>query len=174
MKARIQKHGSMKMFLLNLLLLGVAGAILMRLLAVGMYTLLPNSYFLEVESITVENTISGLCTRNNPPLNATMIRHIYPFLPEQLIQERSLEADITMELFRAESINRKIDDERRTPVIEWREGGINPVELHFDITLLPGKYYIESTIHLRLPVIGRRGTPVVIKSNTFEVLPCNK
>lgn len=156
----------MRDFMLNLVLLGIAGAVLIRLVGVGIYTALPNSYFLQIESITV--------TEVNPcggqQIKADAVRYVYPYLPETVAKHRAIPSDTRIEIFR--STGRKIDDLERTPNIEWREGGHNPVEFDFRTTLLPGTYYLELSTYIELPIVGKRETPITVRSNTFTVEEC--
>lgn len=163
-----QKHGNMRNFLLNLVLLGMAGAILIRLVGVGIYTALPNGYFLQIESLTV--TEINEC--GSQQIKADAVRYVYPYLPDNIAKQRAIPSDTRIELFR--STGRKIDDLERTPNIEWRENGFNPVEFDFTTTMLPGSYYLELSTYIELPIVGKRETPITVRSNTFTVEGCDR
>lgn len=161
-----QKHGNTRNFILNLVLLGVVGVVLIRLMAVVIYSVLPNEYFLSIDHVTV--TAADAC----PPqvLYVTGAREIYPYLPESVQKTRALQADVTLERFKTDG--RKIDDLKRTPVIEWTEGGESMTEWNFKTTLLPGSYYVVMTTYIELPVVGKRETPIRTQTNTFTVEDC--
>lgn len=161
-----RNHGNTRNFLLNLVLLGLAGVVLIRLVAMGLYSVLPNEYFLNIEHLTV--TAADAC----PPqvLYVTGVREIYQYLPESVQKTRALQADITLEIFKSDG--RKVDDLKHTPVIEWTEGGESMTEWNFRTTLLPGSYYVVMTTYIELPVVGKRETPIRTQTNTFTVEDC--
>lgn len=164
-----QKHGTLKMFALNLLLLGAAGALLIRLMALVIYTMLPNSYFLDIENITVTG-VQDVC--GEQIIEAEGVRYIYPYLGASIAESRAIPASLTVEVFK--SNGHKVDDLQRHPVIEWVPEGKTSTEWNFNTTLLPGTYYVELTTFIRLPIVGEREEPLRIRSNIFTVPKCNK
>ncbi len=161
-----QRHGTIRDFILNLVLLGVCGVAVIHIITVATYSLLPNEYFIKTEGIVVTNV--DVC--NNQQIQATGTRVIYPYLPDDIAKHKTLNANVHVELFSVDG--RKIDDLQRTPVIEWKPDGKNNVQWQFNTTLLPGQYYIEMTTNLVLPVIGERAEPIRTRSNTFTVELC--
>ena len=161
-----QRHGTIKDFILNLVLLGVSGVLAIQLATILAYQLLPVSYFLQNERITV----TDVDTCNGQKINTESVRHIYPYLPEDIARQKTVNANVHIELFSVDG--RKINDLRRTPVLEWKPDGINYVQWQFNTTLLPGQYYIELTTNLILPVVGERAEPIRTRSNTFTVELC--
>lgn len=166
MTTLINKHPNRRNLLANLVLLGIAGVILIRLITIALYTALPNEYFLEVYDITVEEV--NPCAPQE--MKVTGVRKIYPYLPDNLVRDKALQAELNIELFT--STGRKIDDIIRHPVLEWREGGIGTTQWEFKTTLLPGDYYVTMHYFIELPLIGKRETPTVIRTNTFTVGEC--
>lgn len=161
-----QRHGTIRDFILNLVLLGVCGVAVIHIVTVATYSLLPTSYFLRTEGIEV----TGVDTCNNQQIYATGKRTIYPYLPEDIAKQKTLNANVHVGLFSVDG--RKIDDLQRTPVLEWKPNGLNYVQWQFNTTLLPGQYYIELTTNLILPVVGERAEPIRTRSNTFTVGLC--
>lgn len=164
----ITKHPSRRSFLLNLLLLGVAGAILIRLVAIVVYMGLPNEYFVQYAENPIVITYVNPC--NPQEIQADIIRQVYPYLPENIAKGKTVQAYSQVELFR--SGGRKIDDLIRTPAIEWKEDGVTTVEWKFRTTILPGTYYIETTTYITLPLVGQREVPIKARSNAFVVGEC--
>lgn len=163
-----KRHGSVRAGILNLILLALAGVVLIRLVAFSLYSVMPNSYFLQVESIEV--TLVDAC----PPqkMQVSGVRRIYPYLSDKVNSTRAIEADLTIELFKANG--RKVDDIKRNPVIEWKPGGASMTEWDFTTTLLPGQYYVVLTYYIELPYIGKKEEPIIVRSPLFTVDKCNK
>ncbi len=164
----IHKHSSPRHLLLNLFLLGIAGAILIRLAAVVIYMGLPNEYFVQYGETPITVTYVNPC--NPQEIQADVVRNVYPYLPDNIASTRTVQAYSQIELFR--SGGRKIDDIERTPAIEWKKDGLSTVEWKFKTTILPGQYYIETTSYITLPLVGRREVPIKARSNTFTVGEC--
>lgn len=146
----------------------MAGAILIRLAAVVIYMGLPNDYFLQYGENPIVVTYVNPCVPQE--IQADTVRYVYPYLPENIAQGKTLQAHTQIELFR--SGGRKIDDLERTPAIEWKEGGVSSVEWKFRTTILPGQYYIETTTFITLPLVGQREVPIKARSNVFTVGEC--
>lgn len=164
----IQKHNSPRSFVLNLVLLGIVGAILIRLAAVIIYMGLPNEYFLEYAENPITITYVNPCSPQE--IQADIKRKVYQYLPDNIASTRSVQAYSQIELFR--SGGRKIDDIDRNPAIEWKADGVSTVEWKFRTTILPGQYYIETTTYITLPLVGQREVPIRARSNTFTVGEC--
>jgi len=160
------KHGNVKRFILNLLLLGIAGAIVINLANVAFYALMPTSYFIKHNS---DNTVTAVCrtgqNENIYALQTTISREIYPYLPDSISKNRSIPANGRVEVLRN---GREIDRINTEFIYQWELDDTSEIQNEINIILLPGTYSTRSYINLDLPYRSSREA-IRVDSNTFTV-----
>lgn len=168
-----EKHGHPFNFIANIVLVGVLGAVLIRIAAIAVYSTLPSTYFLQYDALVVPDVVYACREDSVQRIHAEAVREIYPFLPDSVKQTRWVEARVVDEIFRLGGVDRKIDDQSFTPIYEWREDNRANIELQYDTILLPGRYQIRSEVIPIVPYIGEKKA-IPVESNVFEVRPCEE
>lgn len=159
-----KRHGSIRTFLLNLLLLGLAGALLLNAFTYVFYSAMPNSYYIQFN----EPTLVNVCTHPDGryAIQSEIHREIYPSVPDRLKQNRNLPAEAIVEIRRE---NREIDRiDVGKYVYQWELEHRAYTQNDLNVILIPCSYTARSYITITLPN-GQTRQLEPSDSRTFKV-----
>jgi len=141
------EHPTLKSYILNLVLLGISGLLLLEGFAFAFNNIMPTVWFIDHRGVFVKEVC--LDDAGHYVLKSEIEREIYPFLPDWYSRNRSLEARGIGEVVDKNGI--EIDSRGWEAVYQWEEDDIASVNMTYNAVIPPGEYQVKEKVIITIP-----------------------